>query len=146
MRIARQNDMRGLMTRNIQHVLSGGEMKPGMWTWMRVQFFRLWRARNLRVLLAQHARVPHLVEENGQHLDRKGLQHALISLESTVGNFGIWVQITLAILIFRALHRRLLLPESHGAGNSAFFDAVLTRFNFLAIVMAYPDTNQVLIS
>ena len=36
---------------------------------------RIGRARSLRVLLAQHARVPHLVEENGQHPDRKGLRH-----------------------------------------------------------------------
>ena len=79
-----QNDMRGLMTLKHSACAERGENENWNVGLDASPVFpildRIGRARSLRVPLAQHARVPHLVEENGQHPDRKGLRHALISL------------------------------------------------------------------
>ena len=83
----------------------------GFWIWLRVQFFRLWTA--LLVLVAYGyfwvnrpeyltwwKRATDTVIETGCGLlpypwgDR---------VESTIGDFGLWVQITLTILLVRAL-------------------------------------------
>jgi hypothetical protein len=79
-------------------------MKTEMWTWMRVQFFRFWTALvvlgaygyfwlNTPEYLTWWKRTVNTLIEKGCDMlsypwgDR---------IESTVGNFGIWVQITLA--------------------------------------------------
>ena len=92
-------------------------MKTGMWAWMRVQFFRFWTALvvlgaygyfwlNTPEYLTWWKRTVNTLIEKGCDMlsypwgDR---------IESTVGNFGIWVQITLAILIFRAIIGTVLI-------------------------------------
>ena len=78
--------------------------------WLRVQFFRLWTA--LAVLSAS----AYLWLHKPEYLTwwKRGIDRLIEGgssqlpypwgdrLESTIGNFGIWVQLTVAILIFRA--------------------------------------------
>ena len=74
---------------------------------------RIGRARSLRVFLAQHA--PYLTwwKRTVDTLIEKGCDMLSYPwgdrIESTVGNFGIWVQITLAILIFRTIIGTVLI-------------------------------------
>lgn len=82
----------------------------GLWRWVRVYFFRFWTALavlgafgylwlNRPEYLTWWKRSVDAIVESGCDAlpypwgDR---------IESTIGNFGIWVQLTLAILIFRA--------------------------------------------
>src|ERR1700730_9116537 len=91
-----------------------GGMKTEMWTWMRVRF---WTALvvlgaygyfwlNTPQYLTWWKRTVNTLIEKGCDMlsypwgDR---------IESTVGNFGIWVQITLAILIFRTIIGTVLI-------------------------------------
>ncbi len=85
--------------------------------WLRVQFFRLWTA--LAVLGASvclwlyapeyltwcKRSIDRLVEGGSSQLPYPWGDR----LESTIGNFGIWVQLTVAILIFRATLGTLLM-------------------------------------
>ena len=87
------------------------------WAWVRVQFFRFWTA------LAVLGTYGYLWIDRPEYLSWwKRSVDALIEsgsaqlpypwgdrIESTIGNFGIWVQVTLAILIFRAALGLLLL-------------------------------------
>ena len=87
------------------------------WAWVRVQFFRFWTA------LAVLGTYGYLWIYRPEYLSWwKRSVDALIEggsaqlpypwgdrIESTIGNFGIWVQVTLAILIFRAALGILLL-------------------------------------
>jgi hypothetical protein len=87
------------------------------WAWVRVQFFRFWTA------LAVLGTYGYLWIDRPEYLSWwKRSVDALIEsgsaqlpypwgdrIESTIGNFGIWVQVTLAILIFRAALGILLL-------------------------------------
>ena len=92
-------------------------MKTEMWTWMRVQFFQFWTALvvlgaygyfwlNTPEYLTWWKRTVNTLIEKGCDMlsypwgDR---------IKSTVGNFGIWVQITLAILIFRTIIGTVLI-------------------------------------
>ncbi|HUC64793.1 MAG TPA: hypothetical protein VMA53_05165 [Stellaceae bacterium] len=87
------------------------EYVAGFWIWLRVQFFRLWTALlvlgaygylwvNEPEYLTWWKRAIDAVIEKGCSLlpypwgDR---------IETTLGNFGLWVQITLTILFLRAL-------------------------------------------
>jgi hypothetical protein len=88
-----------------------------IWAWVRVQFFRFWTA------LAVLGTYGYLWIDRPEYLSWwKRSVDALIEsgsaqlpypwgdrIESTIGNFGIWVQVTLAILIFRAALGLLLL-------------------------------------
>ena len=82
-----------------------------IWLWVRVQFFRIWTAVvvlsaygyfwwNRPEYLTKWKKVVESFVDWSCHLipypwgDR---------IESTLGNFGLWVQITLAIVVFRAL-------------------------------------------
>ena len=81
------------------------------WRWARVQFFRFWTA------LAVVGGYGYLWLNHPEYLTWwKRSVTALIEgvcarlpypwgdrIESTIGNFGIWVQLTLAILLFRAI-------------------------------------------
>ena len=87
------------------------------WAWLRVQFFRFWTA--VAVLGASaylwlyrpeyltwwKRTIDRLIEGGSSQLPYPWGDR----LESTIGNFGIWVQLTLAILIFRAVLGILLL-------------------------------------
>ena len=88
-----------------------------IWAWLRVQLFRLWTA--LAVLgtcgyLWLHSpeyltwwkrSIDALIEGGSSQLPYPWADR----IESTIGNFGIWVQLTLAILIFRAAIGILLI-------------------------------------
>lgn len=88
-----------------------------MWTWTRVHFFRFWTA--LAVLAAfgvLWVKRPEYLTWWKRSVDAiiQGFSHLLPypwgdRLESTIGNFGIWVQLTLAILLFRAALGGVLL-------------------------------------
>ena len=86
-----------------------------IWAWLRVQLFRLWTALagNLRLPLATQSRISHLVERSIDALIEGGSSQLPYPwgdrIKSTIGNFGIWVQLTLAILIFRAAIGILLI-------------------------------------
>jgi hypothetical protein len=92
-------------------------MKTEMWTWMRVQFFRFWTAlvvlgaygyfwlNTPEYLTWWKRRVNTLIEKGCDMLSYPWGDR----IESTVGNFGIWVQITLAILIFRTIIGTVLI-------------------------------------
>lgn len=83
----------------------------GFWTWLRVQFFRLWTA--LLVLAAYF----YLWVNAPEYLTWwKRATDALIEktcsllpypwgdrIEASIGDFGLWVQITLTVLLLRAL-------------------------------------------
>ena len=87
------------------------------WAWLRVQFFRLWTA--LMVLVAfgylwlykpeyltwWKRSVDALIEDGSSQLPYPWGDR----IESTLGNFGIWVQLTLAILVLRGAVGLLLL-------------------------------------
>ena len=87
------------------------EYLGGLWLWLRVQFFRLWKA-----LLVRGA-YGYLWVNDPEYLTwRKRSIDALIEkscsllpypwgdrVESTLGDFGLWVQITLTVLLLRAL-------------------------------------------
>ena len=89
----------------------------GIWTWMRVQFFRLWTAlvmlgaygyfwlNNPEYLTWWKRTVNTLIEKGCGMLPYPWGDR----IESTVGNFGIWVQIALAILIFRTIIGTVLI-------------------------------------
>ncbi len=83
----------------------------GLWIWLRVQFFRLWTA-----LLVLGAYGYLWVNEPEYLTWWKRAIDTLIEkscgllpypwgdrVESTLGDFGLWVQITLTILLLRAL-------------------------------------------
>jgi hypothetical protein len=88
-----------------------------IWAWSRVQFFRLWTAV---VVLGTYV---YLWLDKPDYLSWwKRSVDALIErgsaqvpypwgdrIESTIGNFGIWIQVTLAILVFRIAIGILLL-------------------------------------
>jgi hypothetical protein len=79
--------------------------------WLRVQFFRLWTALAVlgtsiylwfykpEYLTLWKRSTDRLVEAGSSRLPYPWGDR----LESTIGNFGIWVQLTAAILIFRAI-------------------------------------------
>jgi len=85
--------------------------------WLRVHFFRFWTA--LAVLAASaylwlnkpeyltwwKRSIERLIEDGSAELPYPWGDR----LESTIGNFGIWVQLTVAILIFRAILGIVLL-------------------------------------
>jgi hypothetical protein len=85
--------------------------------WLRVQFFRLWTALVVlgtciyfwlykpEYLTWWKRSTDELVEVGSSQLPYPWGDR----LESTIGNFGIWVQLTAAILIFRAILGILLL-------------------------------------
>jgi hypothetical protein len=87
------------------------------WAWLRVQFFRFWTAlvvlgtcgylwiNKPEYLSWWKRRVDALIEGGSAHLPYPWGDR----IESTIGNFGIWVQITLAILAFRVVIGILLL-------------------------------------
>jgi hypothetical protein len=95
-------------------------MRQGLeatWAWLRVQFFRFWTALVVLVTYGYlwlnkpeylswwKRSVDSLIEtSSGQFPYPWGDR-----VESTIGNFGLWVQVTLAILIFRAALGILLL-------------------------------------
>jgi len=80
------------------------------WAWSRVQFFRLWTALAVlggsaylwlyrpEYLTWWKRSIDRLIEGGSSQLPYPWGDR----LESTIGNFGIWVQLTVAILIFRA--------------------------------------------
>jgi hypothetical protein len=88
-----------------------------VWAWLRVQFFRLWTALAIlgayvylwfykpEYLVWWKRSTEGLVEHSSSQLPYPWGDR----VESTIGNFGIWVQLTLAILIFRAALGVLLL-------------------------------------
>jgi hypothetical protein len=88
-----------------------------IWAWLRVQFFRFWTAAlvlgtygylwlNKPEYLSWWKRsVDALIENSSGQLPYPWGDR----IESTVGNFGLWVQVTLAILAFRAIIGLLLL-------------------------------------
>ena len=88
-----------------------------IWAWLRVQFFRFWTAAvvlgtygylwlNKPEYLSWWKRsVDSLIETSSAQLPYPWGDR----VESTIGNFGLWVQVTLAILIFRAVVGLLLL-------------------------------------
>ena len=95
-------------------------MRQGLaasWAWLRVQLFRLWTA--LVVLGAcgylwlYRPEYPTWWKRNIDALIEGGSSQIPYPwgdrIETTIGNFGIWVQLTLAILIFRAVIGILLL-------------------------------------
>ena len=81
------------------------------WMWFRIQFFRFWTAlavlaaygyfwvNNPEYLTWWKRTTTYLVEKACELMPYPWGDR----LESTLGNFGIWVQITLAILTFRSL-------------------------------------------
>jgi hypothetical protein len=82
-----------------------------IFAWLRVQFFRLWTAvavvgsfgylwlNNPEYLSWWKRSVDALIDAGGTHLPYPWGDR----IEATVGNFGIWIQLTLAILIFRII-------------------------------------------
>jgi len=88
-----------------------------IWAWLRVQFFRLWTALAVlgtyiylwfykpEYLTWWKRSTDRLVEGGSSQLPYPWGDR----LESTIGNFGIWVQLTVAILLFRAILGILLL-------------------------------------
>jgi hypothetical protein len=87
------------------------ERIDGLWMWVRVQFFRLWTA-----LFVLGAYAYFWLNEPEYLTWWKRATDALIEkscallpypwgdrVESTIGDFGLWVQITLTILLFRIL-------------------------------------------
>ncbi|MGE0226384.1 MAG: hypothetical protein AB7F35_17260 [Acetobacteraceae bacterium] len=102
--------------------LQRAEAVRGAWAWVRIQFFRFWTA--LAVLgtfgylwvhrpeyLTWWKRTVNTVIERG--CDALPYPWG-DQIESTIGNFGVWVQLTLAILLFRAL-LGLVLGLARGA-------------------------------
>jgi hypothetical protein len=81
-----------------------------LWNWLRVQFFRLWTALfvlgafgylwvNKPEYLTWWKRTLNTLIERG--CDKLPYPWG-DQIESTLGNFGIWIQLTFSILIFRA--------------------------------------------
>jgi hypothetical protein len=95
----------------MKQILAGG------WAWLRVQLFRLWTALTIlgafgylwlyrpQYLTWWKRSVDVLIERGSSQLPYPWGDR----IESTLGNFGIWVQLTLAILGFRAALGLLLL-------------------------------------
>lgn len=96
----------------------------GVWGWVRVQFFRLWTALlvlaaygyfwvNKPEYLTWWKRATDTVIEKACALlpypwgDR---------VEATIGDFGLWVQLTLTILLLRAVLGILLLAFRRTGG------------------------------
>jgi len=83
----------------------------GLWIWSRVQFFRLWTA--LAVLSAY----AYLWVNDPEYLTwwKRAIDTLIESgcgllpypwgdrIESTIGDIGLWMQITLAVLLLRAV-------------------------------------------
>jgi hypothetical protein len=94
-----------------------GQAFSAGWAWFRVHFFRFWTA--LAVLAASaylwlykpeyltwwKRSIDRLIEGGSSQLPYPWGDR----LESTIGNFGIWVQLTVAILVFRTILGLLLL-------------------------------------
>jgi hypothetical protein len=91
--------------------MAKSEFFGGLWIWLRVQFFRLWTA-----LLVLGAYGYLWVNEPEYLTWWKRAINTLIEkscsllpypwgdrVESTLGDFGLWVQITLTVLLLRAL-------------------------------------------
>ena len=82
-----------------------------LWKWVRVQFFRLWTALLVlgvygflwldkpEYLTWWKRTINMLIQDSCEYLPYPWGDR----IESTLGNFGIWIQLTLAILIFRAV-------------------------------------------
>lgn len=89
----------------------------GIWSWVRVQFFRLWTATlvlgsygylwwNKPEYLTWWKRTVNWLTDAGcSYLPYPWGDR----IDSTLGNFGIWVQITLAIVVFRAIAGLVIL-------------------------------------
>jgi hypothetical protein len=87
------------------------------WAWLRIQLFRFWTALavlgtyvylwiNKPEYLSWWKRhVDTLIESGSGQLPYPWGDR----IESTIGNFGLWVQVTLAILVFRTAIGVLLL-------------------------------------
>jgi hypothetical protein len=81
-----------------------------IWAWLRVQLFRFWTALAVlgtcgylwlykpEYLTWWKRNIDVLIEGGSSQLPYPWGDRT----ESTIGNFGVWVQLTLAILIFRA--------------------------------------------
>ena len=95
-------------------------MRQGLaasWAWLRVQLFRLWTALVVlgacgylwlyrpEYLTWWKRNIDALIEGGSSRIPYPWGDR----IETTIGNFGIWVQLTLAILIFRAVIGILLL-------------------------------------
>ena len=88
-----------------------GPLLAGLWTWIRIYFFRLWTALAVlgsfaylwlnrpEYLTWWKRHVDALVERGSAALPYPWGDR----IESTIGNFGVWIQLTLAILVFRTL-------------------------------------------
>ena len=87
-----------------------GQSLVGPWNWLRVQLFRLWTAVFILVVYGYlwlnkpeyftwwKRTIDYLIESSCAKLPYPWGDR----IESTLGNFGIWVQLSLAILSFRA--------------------------------------------
>jgi hypothetical protein len=87
-----------------------GQSLVGLWNWLRVQLFRLWTAvfiltvygylwlNKPEYLTWWKRTIDYLIEGSCANLPYPWGDR----IESTLGNFGIWVQLSLAILSFRA--------------------------------------------
>ena len=87
-----------------------GQSVVGPWNWLRVQLFRLWTAVFILVVYGYlwlnkpeyltwwKRTIDYLIESSCDKLPYPWGDR----IESTLGNFGIWVQLSLAILSFRA--------------------------------------------
>ncbi|MFO1023793.1 MAG: hypothetical protein U1E70_01305 [Acetobacteraceae bacterium] len=92
-----------------------------LWAWLRTQIFRLWTAA---AVLAAYAYAwidrPEWLTWWKRATER-GIERACAALpypwgdriEATLGNFGLWVQITLAIVVFRILVWLLMAMTGH---------------------------------
>ena len=91
--------------------MKGKAYLAGLWIWLRVQFFRLWTAllvlgaygylwiNDPEYLTWWKRAIDTLIEKSCSLLPYPWGDR----VESTLGDFGLWVQITLAILLLRAL-------------------------------------------
>jgi len=87
-----------------------GQSLVGIWKWLRVHLFRLWTAvfilavygylwlNKPEYLTWWKRTIDYLIESSCAELPYPWGDR----IESTLGNFGIWVQLSLAILSFRA--------------------------------------------
>jgi hypothetical protein len=91
--------------------MKGKAYLAGLWIWLRVQFFRLWTAllvlgaygylwiNDPEYLTWWKRAIDTLIEKSCSLLPYPWGDR----VESTLGDFGLWVQITLTILLLRAL-------------------------------------------
>ena len=87
------------------------------WAWLRVHLFRFWTAfavlgtsaylwvHKPEYLTWWKRSIDRIVEGGAAHLPYPWGDR----LEATIGNFGVWIQLTVAILIFRAAFGILFL-------------------------------------